>query len=40
MLLQVFLAKHNLSFGIEGSNGCLTGIGPVPGLSSITDYYW
>jgi hypothetical protein len=25
---------------VEGSNGCLCGIGPVPGFNSIVDYYW
>ena len=40
VLPQAFFAKHNLSFGIEGGNGCLTAVGPVPGLSSVTNYYW
>lgn len=35
-----FWASHNLSFGVEGSNGCLVGIGPVPAFNGITDYYW
>jgi hypothetical protein len=25
---------------VEGSNGCLCAIGPVPGFTGITDYYW
>ena len=37
---QRFWASHGLSFGVEGSNGCLCAVGPVPGFSSITDYYW
>merc|ERR1712224_1193740 len=35
-----FWDSHGLSFGVEGSNGCLVAIGPVPSFNGITDYYW
>ena len=31
-----WFASHNLSFGIEGGNGALVAVGPVPGFSGIT----
>jgi hypothetical protein len=33
-------AAHNLSFGVEGGNGALVAVGPVPGFSGIVSYYW
>ena len=35
-----WFAAHNLSFGVEGGNGALVAVGPVPGFSGIVSYYW
>jgi hypothetical protein len=35
-----WFAAHNLSFGVEGGNGALVAVGPVPGFAGIVDYYW
>eukprot|EP01043_Picozoa_sp_COSAG02_P055398 COSAG02_NODE_6414_length_3587_cov_2.185493_1_plen_951_part_00 len=35
-----WFAAHNLSFGVEGGNGALVAVGPVPTFSGITSYYW
>ena len=35
-----FWDSRGLSFGVEGSNGCLVAIGQVPSFNGITDYYW
>ena len=32
---QRWAASHNLSLGVEGGNGALVAIGPVPGFASI-----
>ena len=37
---QRFWAIHSLSFGVEGGNGALVAVDPVPGFNGITDYYW
>jgi hypothetical protein len=35
-----WFAAHNLSFGVEGGNGALVAVGPVPSFSGIVSYYW
>ena len=35
-----WFASRNLSFGVEGENGALVAVGPVPGFSGIISYYW
>ena len=37
---QKWWAAKGLSFGVEGGNGALVAVGPVPGWSSIADYFW
>ena len=37
---QRWWAAHGLSFGVEGGNGALVSVGPVPGFNGICDYYW
>eukprot|EP01052_Picozoa_sp_SAG31_P035738 SAG31_NODE_4353_length_3321_cov_2.678150_3_plen_843_part_00 len=35
-----WFASHSLSFGVEGGNGALVAVGPVPSFSGIVSYYW
>ena len=35
-----FWGSKGLSFGVEGGNGALVALGPVPSFSGICDYYW
>ena len=35
-----FWAAHGLSFGVEGGNGALVAVGPVPGFAGIVSYYY
>jgi hypothetical protein len=37
---RTFWASKNVSFGVEGGNGALVALGPVPGFAGIADYYW
>ena len=35
-----YWGSKGLSFGVEGGNGALVALGPVPSFNGICDYYW